>query len=65
MGWKCTQILTRQEAINLIVRLSDVSILESLSDDDLSNVVDGFCGDNMDMPYYGCNFMVSDVIDND
>ena len=56
MGWKSTIDITREEAIELILRQ-----ITSANNNELSNMLEnlGF-GDNSDLPYYGNNFYVID-----
>ena len=59
MGWKSTIDISRKEAIDLIFRkLSEVN---RMSNNDLSKLIEniGF-GDDIKLPYYGCNFHVTD-----
>lgn len=61
MGWKSTRTITRERAIELIE-----SRLLTCSDNELSNAVEslGF-GENMDLPYYGQNFMIGSEKEQD
>ena len=56
MGWKATKTISREKAIELIVKKA-----LSASDDELSNALEGLgYGDNPSLPYYGYNFTVED-----
>lgn len=61
MGWKSTRTITRERAIELIE-----SRLLTCSDNELSNALEslGF-GENMDLPYYGQNFMIGSEEEQD
>lgn len=58
MGWKYTVDITREEAINLIY-----AHLESLTNEELGDVMGSMFGDNHSLPYYGANFSVYDKVD--
>ena len=60
MGWKYTQDVTRQEAMSLIH-----SNLNSLSNDELGEVMSSMFGDNTNLPHYGANFSVRDFIEHE
>ena len=56
MGWKSTVFITRDEALQLIMKR-----LLSASDEELADVVGSLgYGDNKDLEHYGRNFMVVD-----
>lgn len=56
MGWKSSITITRSKALELIM-----TRLLSCSDSELANAVEslGF-GENIDLPYYGYNFMIGE-----
>lgn len=56
MGWKSTISITREEAMELLL-----SRIINCSDKELENALEslGF-GDNVDLPYYGHNFMIEE-----
>lgn len=56
MGWKSTKEITKEKAIELIARR-----MYSATDNQLAYAVEvlGY-GDETDLPYYGCNFMIVD-----
>lgn len=65
MGWKSTIDITRQTAIDLILAMADRSIYENMTNEELADIVDGLgYGDNIDLPYYGHNFLVIDKEEN-
>ena len=58
MGWKSTANISRKEAIQLIfARMSDVHQMSDQELDDML-VTLGY-GDNINLPYYGNNFIVT------
>lgn len=60
MGWKSTKQLTRTEAIELIEER-----LYQASNEELSDALEGIgYGDNLDLKYHGCNFTVTDDVNN-
>jgi hypothetical protein len=62
MGWKSTVDITRKEAIKLIfTRMADV---HTMSDYDLGQMLEtlGY-GEDMNLPYYGHDFLIIDKED--
>lgn len=61
MGWKSTKQITRDKAIKLIEnRLCDAT------NEELGNALESLgYGDEPDLKYYGCNFWVFSIIEND
>ena len=60
MGWKSTREISRDEVIKLISWS-----LNSLSNEQLGNTLEGIYGDDPNLPYYGHNFMVVDEIEEE
>ena len=58
MGWKSTVTISRQEAIELILKRGNS--LNELTNDELSDRVGDLYGDDPNLEYYGANFYVSD-----
>jgi len=59
MGWKSTVDITRDEAIRLI--FNKLSEAHKMSDNQLADLVESLgYGDDMDLPYFGRNFIVTD-----
>lgn len=59
MGWKSTVDISRAEAKRLIMQ--KLVMLDDLTNKELVEMVEllGY-GDNVDLPYYGHNFFVTD-----
>lgn len=60
MGWKSTRIITRAEAIGLL--LVDMAKIPLMSNEELGNLMDNSYGDDMEKQYYGYNFLVQDEV---
>jgi hypothetical protein len=59
MGWKSTKVLTRKKAIELIEHY-----LYNASNEELSDALEGIgYGDNVNLDYHGCNFIIVDTED--
>ena len=63
MGWKSTRIITRAEAIGLL--LADMARIPLMNNDQLGYLMDNSFGDDMDKKYYGHNFIVQDEVSDD
>jgi hypothetical protein len=63
MGWKSTVDITRQETIQLI--FSRLANVHQISDRDLGDTLEtlGY-GDDVNLPYYGRNFFVTDKVES-
>jgi hypothetical protein len=62
MGWKSTVDITRAEAISLI--MSQLLLLNDKTDSELEDMLyDMNFGDDLNLPYYGHNFNVTDYIE--
>lgn len=57
MGWKSTIDITREEAINLVIR--EMSKVHLMSDHELEDYLEllGF-GNDSNLPYHGYNFNI-------
>lgn len=60
MGWKYTEDIKRKEALNLIYEH-----LESLTNEELGDVMGVMFGDTSGRPYYGANFNVYEDLENE
>jgi len=53
MGWKSTITISRSDAIDAFQGL-----LRKATDEQLEDLMDRNFGDDVDLPYYGHNFMI-------
>lgn len=61
MGWKSTIELTRKEAISAIMQCLEKTPYDEMSNEELEEIMYGLgLGDDIDKPYYGCNFTITD-----
>ncbi len=59
MGWKSTVNITRDEAIDLIIKATIREELERLTNDQLDEKLEALgYGETLGMDYYGHNFIV-------
>lgn len=63
MGWKSTLRISREDAIAAI--LAEYAKVHQMTNDELETLMDSMFGDDVDRPYYGHNFLVVDVVDED
>ena len=59
MGWKSTVIISRQEAIELILKRGDMWYL---TNEELGDMLDDLYGDDTELEYYGHNFIINDNV---
>ena len=61
MGWKSTIDITRGEAINAILKSLDKTPYDNMTNEQLEDMMYKLdIGDNINLPYYGYNFCITD-----
>ncbi len=66
MGWKSTRNITRREAIQAIMAAVDKTPYDDMTNTELEDMMYKLgIGDEMDLPYFGYNFNVSDILEED
>ena len=61
MGWKSTLTITREAAIDAILKSLDTKPYDKISNEELENMMYSLnIGDDIKKPYYGYNFNVVD-----
>lgn len=59
MGWKSIKDISREEAIELILKAQNSIDFNSMSNGELENILYGYgYGDDINLPHYGYNFSV-------
>lgn len=62
MGWKSTITITRRQAIAAIVQVIDKTPYEEMTNEELDDMMCKLgIGEDVGKPYYGYNFIVSDI----
>jgi hypothetical protein len=65
MGWKSTIFLTRDQAIEAIIKSMNPIPFDEMSNDQLEDMMYGLnIGDDTNKPYYGYTFSVFDTAED-